>query len=389
MAFRDFWEAVNGVYDSFNRASWVRAGCGSAPAGCREPAPGRWTGRDQEVRRPELTGRLLDLLGRPDRSAPAVLVTGSKGKGSTARMIASILGAHGLRVGLFTGPHLIHPMERIVVGDRPMPEDDFVRWMNEIFPLVEQVRKGIAPWEYVAPVGIYLAAAVCYFRENKTDVNVLECGRGARFDDVAQADARWGVITPVMEEHLRELGPSLADVAWHKAGVIRGGMAAVFAGRQRPEVLAILQREARRERVPLQVLGKDFFVAAAEETPEGVRVAAITPRGRPVEAELRLYGRFQAENAALAMAAAESVVETLGGGWSPARAAAGLENVVCPGRCEILSRDPFVLLDGAVTKESAAEVRRLVESWGGRVITIAAVPADKDYPGVYEALAPV
>lgn len=390
MAFRDFEEAVNAVYASFNRALWARAGF-RVPGVSGEPPPGRWTGRDEEVRRPELTGRLLDFLGRPDRAAPSVLVAGSKGKGSTARMIAAILGALGFRVGLFTGPHLIHPMERIVVDGRPMPEADFVRWMNEIFPLVQRVGRELAPWEYVAPVGIYLAVAACYFREQRTDVNVLECGRGARYDDVPRAEARWGVVTPVMEEHLRELGPRLTDVARHKAGVIRPGMAGVFVARQRPEVREILFREAERQGVPLYVEGEDFAVVEAEAAPEGLRTAVRTPEGRRVDAILPLFGRFQAENAAVAVAAAEQIAEALPGRqrWSPDRAAEGLAAVSCPGRCEILSWDPWVLLDGAVTRESAAEVRRLAESRGGRVTVVAAVPSDKDYRGVYEALAPV
>ncbi|MDI3257071.1 MAG: hypothetical protein QJR01_05020 [Kyrpidia sp.] len=391
--FRDFWDAVNAVYASYNRASWVRAGLRETDD--RVPAPGRRTGPDALWRRPDLTRRVLDGLDKPDRAAPAVIVAGSKGKGSTARMIAGILRAHGLRAGLFTGPHLLHPMERITVDGQSLAERDFVRWMNEVYPVVQRVTGGLRPEEYMAPVGVYLAVALCAFREAGMDVHVLECGRGARYDDVAQVQARWAAVTPVMGEHLKELGPTLSDVAWHKAGAIRPGMAAAFAGRQGPEATAALRGEAKAAGVPLAILGRDFFVAEAREVPAGLSTVFVTPGGRRVEATLPAAGRFQADNAALAAAAAEAILgEILPGScgireWTDSLAARGLAGVAHPGRCDILSRDPLVLVDGAVTAGSAAEIRRLVELWGGRVAVIAAVPSDKDYPGVYRELAPV
>ncbi|MCL6577118.1 Mur ligase family protein [Kyrpidia sp.] len=391
--FDRFWDAIDAVYRSYNRASWARAGFPGDNS--RAPAPGRWTGPDAERRRPDLTRRLLDRLGGPDRGAPSVLVAGSKGKGSTARMIAGILQAHGFRVGLFTGPHLLHPMERISINGVPLPEEDFVRWMNEIDPLVQEVVQGIRPDEYIAPVGIYLAVALCAFRKAGTDIDVLECGRGARFDDVAQVRARWAAVTPVMEEHLKELGPTLADVAWHKAGAIRPGMTVAFAGRQDPEVAALLRGEAKARGVPLRILGQDFFVEEVQLTSKGLWVALTTPGGRRVETTLQAVGAFQADNAALAAAVAEGILQDQsrrgrrGALWSEVLAAEGLRKVVHPGRCQILSRNPLILVDGAVTAASAAQIRKLIERWGSRVITIAAVPSDKDYPGVYRELAPV
>lgn len=390
--FDQFWDAIDAVYQSYNRASWARAGFPEGDP--RAPAPGRWTGPDAERRRPDLTRRLLDRLGRPDYGAPSVLVAGSKGKGSTARMIAGVLQAHGLRVGLFTGPHLLHPMERITINGIPLPEEDFVRWMNEIGPLIQEIDREIRSDEYIAPVGIYLAVALCAFREAGTDIDVLECGRGARFDDVAQVRARWAAVTPVMEEHLKELGPTLADVAWHKAGAIRPGVRASFAGRQDPEVAALLRGEAKALGVPLRILGRDFCVDEAKITSQGLWTAITTPGGRRIETTLPGVGGFQADNAALAAAVAENILQDeswtgRGAPWSEVRAAEGLRKAVHPGRCQILSRRPLILVDGAVTGASAVQIRELLERWRVRVVTVGAVPSDKDYPGVYRELAPV
>lgn len=133
---------------------------------------------DEEVRKPELTRVLLDAVGSPDRNQKYILVTGSKGKGSTSRFISSLLSHLGYKVGLFTSPHLVDFNERIRVNGQAIATEDFVRLGNVIRGGFHQIEEQLAADEYQGPVGVALAIAALYFKEKGTDINVIECGRG-------------------------------------------------------------------------------------------------------------------------------------------------------------------------------------------------------------------
>lgn len=347
---------------------------------------------DRDVRRPELTRELLASVGSPNRGGRFALVTGSKGKGSTARMLSSLLSHMGYKVGLFTSPHYVHFNERIRIDGRAISESDMIRYANAVADGFERIERRLAPDEYQGPVGIALAIAALYFRERETDFNVIECGRGGLYDDTNVLDNEWAVVTPIMEEHVKQLGPTLEDIALQKLGIVKDATKRVYLGKQRAEMGAFARERLARwlEERPGRAAfhyGDDYVTTRVEASIDGVTFDARTPHGEYRDIALPMLGEFQAFNASLAIVACEDI------------AGRALERDVVercfsrlrwPGRCEIAGRDPLVLLDGAIHRDSAAYVadvvRRLNPDGARRVAVIVGVPRDKDYEGVIAEL---
>jgi dihydrofolate synthase/folylpolyglutamate synthase len=283
--------------------------------------------------------RALVRLGEPDEGLLIVHITGTNGKGSTAAMLEAVLRTSGRRVGLYTSPHLIDPRERIQVGRVPITDEELAR-------LVPDLRRALAPEAPPSVFELWTLAALIHFARVGVDVAILEAGLGGRFDATnvirhPQATA----ITTVGPDHLDRLGPTLADVAWHKAGILKKDVPA-FLGRAPAEALAVVEEEARRVGAPLAVLGRDV---SATPTTGGVQLDA--PLG---EVRLGLLGVHQCDNAALAA----QLALRLGATADDVRR--GLAKATWPGRLALLE-DGRIILDGAHNEEAA---RALAASLG-------------------------
>ena len=314
-------------------------------------------------------------------------MTGSKGKGSTARLLAGMLQREGYRVGLFTSPHLIDFTERIRVDGRAIEEAEFTAILESLRGALEAVEQSFLPAEYFGPVGIMAVVACLHFAQKRTDVNVIELGRGARYDDVNQVAAEWAVVTPVQWEHSEQLGPDIASIAYNKAGAIMPGLRGVTVGRQEPLPLAILRAEAEARRVPALCFGSSFSVERVAPGTDGTVFDARI--GDRLYERLRtpLLGRNQADNIAVALATATAFT-----GRAPEETAlrAHLADLTFPGRCQLLDRRPAVLIDGAINRDSAANVREVAAALRrSPVVAVVAVPRDKDYRGAIGELAAV
>ncbi|MCL6637826.1 MAG: hypothetical protein K6T26_07740, partial [Alicyclobacillus sp.] len=231
-------DAIAWVYQSYNRAK-----------------PFLQPGYDRDIRHPEWTRQILDRLGAPDKAVVNVAVTGSKGKGTHAILIASMLQQAGLRTGLFTGPHLVDFMERFRINGHLMPESAFIQYIQLVRSVADTLT--LPRDQYLGPVGLLAVVAALWFQEQRTDVNVFELGRGALHDDVNQLVHQGAVLTPVFLEHVHELGPTLADIAREKAGVIQPEVQWVVSHDQSPEVWTAVQERAG-DRVAVDQLGRDF-----------------------------------------------------------------------------------------------------------------------------------
>lgn len=369
MPFSTVGEAVNFVFDSFNRA-------------------GMPSGPDAELRRPDLTEQLLTATGLQSPGVPVAVVTGSKGKGSTAVSLARVLQAAGHRTGLVTSPHLRDFRERIRLNGRAISIKDFLQAANEVEDAARRIAAGLAPPTYLGPNGIILAIALNFFRRAGTTALVLEAGRGGAYDDSNVVPHLVAVITPIYREHVRQLGPELTDIAAHKAGVIGTGNRVISAPQQ-PGVLAVLKGRCRSVDAYLSALGRDIYVQARPVA--GGRCAATvqTPARHYPNLPVRLPGRHQTENLAIALAAAEAL--------EPAVASLDLEvlqralnDVRWPGRIERLAEAPAIIVDAAVTEESARlAIEATRDTLTAPVVALLAVPADKDLPGVCRAVADV
>ena len=316
------------------------------------------------------------------------VVTGSRGKGSVTAIMAKLLQSLGHRVGALTSPHLVHWNERIRVDGRMIPTADFLRILRELQPMIDSIAAELSPGQYLSPQGIFLAIALRHFDERKVDAAVLEVGRGGRFDDVAVAPNRLSVIAPIMLEHTALLGERIERIAWHKAGVIKEGGEVVTLPQDQLAMGAI-KAEAQVKQANLTCLAHSELARHVADEPGG-QLIDLPPYG---EIYLPLLGRYQIDNATLAIRAVEAFQRHLNAGAAVSefyidRIRRGLGGVKWLGRVQLLGENPLVFVDGAITVRSAESfidsVRRRLRQ---PAISIVGVPRDRDYAGVYRVMA--
>lgn len=348
-----------------------------------EPGKGRRHGPDAEIRHPEWTRALLNSLGRPDRSLPTIMVTGSKGKGSTAFYLATVLRAHGLRVGFFSSPHLVDNLERLRIDGRAISADDFLAVFRSIEPHLDRLQTQIPPDQYLGPVGTFAAMAALWFLESRVDVAVVETGRGARFDDVAEWAHEGAVITTILPEHIVELGPTLRDIAWHKSGVVRPETRWVIA----PAVPVLTPFLDHSDMPAERLWAESWRLSDVTVSRSGVGFTLDGDRGHLVGQVPALAG-FAADNARLALMAA---ARFLGPAFQPQVGLDALQSARFPGRADLITppTGPRVLVDGAVRRESAEAIVTALPHLLGcarPILPVVSVPDDKDWHGVADQL---
>ena len=318
--------------------------------------------------------RLLAALGEPQRRVPALLVAGTNGKGSVAALLDAIARAAGLRVGLYTSPHLERWEERIRVGGAPIAAPALASRLERA--LAAARRCGLPP---PTPFEALTAAAWLEFGRAAVDLAVVEVGLGGRLDATNACDPVLSLITRVALDHRAELGADLAAIAREKAGILRRGTPAVVAA-QEPNALAALREAAARIGAPLHLAADEVRVGAAEwRGLAGHRLRLATPAG--VHAlELPLAGEHQIANAAVAVRAAELAAAR----WPAIDSDAIRRGVAAcrwPGRLEAFAAPgggTTVLLDAAHNPDGAAALARFLERLGQPYTLVFGCLADKD-----------
>ena len=347
-------------------------------------------GLDEYTRDVTLTRRLLERANLLDEARQYAVVTGSRGKGSVTTIMAKLLQALGHRVGALTSPHLVHWNERIRVDGRMIPTDDFLRILCELRPTIDSVTAELSPAQYLSPQGIFLAIALRHFDERVVNAAVLEVGRGGRFDDVAVVPNSLAVFAPIMREHTALLGERIERIAWHKAGIIAECCDAVTLP-QDPTALDVIKAEAEAKGANLTCLARSDLARHVADKSGGQSID-LPPYN---ELFLPLLGRYQVDNATLAIRAVEAFQLRMGGGAAESEPAIdsirrGLATVKWLGRVQLLGENPTIIVDGAITVASA---RSFLDSLQDRlrqpVISIVGVPRDRDYAGVYRVMAGV
>lgn len=334
---------------------------------------------DSITRNPGLTRLLLSALHNPDYGNRTILITGSKGKGSTSHLISLLLRGLGFKVGLFTSPHLVHFTERIRVNGQAIDPADFLRLCQKIEPFVEEIEAGLKPHEYQGPIGLALSVAMLYFQEQEVDYTVIEAGRGGRFDDTNVLSNQWAVISSIFPEHVDVLGPTIEDIIWHKVGIIKEETKAVIFNKQEDHVLDQIQRLLPQDKNAFYY-SEQFEAKKIELHKRGTMFDIHTDQATYNGLELPLLGSFQAQNTATAVKACEVIL----GKHLPNQVVQEvLSNARWPGRSEIISQNPTVMVDGAINAASAEYIEEIVRKVGFRqVVSIVGVPLDKDYEGV-------
>jgi dihydrofolate synthase/folylpolyglutamate synthase len=325
----------------------------------------------------ENTFKLAALAGRPQDRLRFIHVAGTNGKGSTCAMLESIYRTAGLRVGLFTSPHLVSFRERIQVNRQLIPENEVVRLVGEFQPWLRQFPVGHHPTFFE----VVTVTALNFFAEQKCDLVVWETGLGGRLDATNIVTPLASVITNIALDHQQWLGDTVEKIAAEKAGIIKPGVPVITAAED-PEALAVIERTARENSAVL------IPVAADVKLPQTAKILAALSRAA---ATLPLPGDHQRINATLALATVEVLQNQIPVGDAAIRT--GLETVNWPGRLQLVTRPSGrkILLDGAHNVAGAKALRGALEKNFpvARRTLILGVLQDKDWRHISEILAPL
>ena len=341
--------------------------------------------------------RLLRRLGDPQDALRIVHVGGTKGKGSTAAMIAAALTASGVRTGLFCSPHLHRLEERFTVDGRAATAAELVALTAAVRPAVDalddrhaggQSRRGPTFFEVTAAMGLL------HFARRRAGAVVLEVGMGGRLDSTNVVRPLLAVLTTISFDHTRQLGSTLGAIAGEKAGILKRGRPAV-SGVRGEEARAVIARVARQRRGELRQIDRDFRYAyrppaAPVMRPTPGSVAVRTWRSEWGPLDLPLLGAHQAHNAAVALAALDALAEQgLAVGVDAVRR--GFAGLTWPARVEVLGREPWLVVDGAhnvASAEALAEALRACFPPAPRTLVFG-TSREKDLIGQLRALLPL
>jgi dihydrofolate synthase/folylpolyglutamate synthase len=348
----------------------------------------RYPAEDKMVPDLERIRLLCDLLGSPNTAYPAIHLTGTNGKSSTARMVDALLQGFGLRPGRYTSPHLDSVTERITIDGQPISEERFVEVWDELAPFVELVDSR-SP-ERMTFFEVLTGMAFAAFADAPVDVAVLEVGLGGAWDATNVVQAGTAVVLPVGLDHVPLLGTTLAEIAAEKAGIIHPGATVVLA-QQEPEAAEVLLRRCAEVGATVAREGLEFGVVSRTTAVGGQLLSLQGLSGRYDDLYLPLHGAHQAANAAAALAAVEAF---LGGGdkgmLDVDLVREGFARTASPGRLEVVRTSPTVLLDAAHNAHGmAATVAALSDAFAfTHLVAVVAVLGDKDALAMLEVLEP-
>jgi dihydrofolate synthase/folylpolyglutamate synthase len=327
---------------------------------------------------------LLRRLGNPHNAFKSIHVAGTKGKGSTCAMLASMLQACGYKVGLYTSPHLVDIRERICIDGHMISHADFARLVRNVEPIANRMRPTPTYFD------VLTAIAFKYFADHQVDIAVVETGLGGRLDSTNVITPEVTAITSISKDHMAQLGHTVAKIAEEKAGIFKTGIPAVTV-MQDPDAEAVLKRVAEKVGAPLDVAGKTIEFSYRFESSRMLgphnRICLTTANSRFEHLAVPLIGEHQAINCGLAL----SVLDKLKGrgmAISDAKAMEGLAKTTMPGRMEMVNAMPRVVVDGA---HNAASLDALMRAIGqfisyDSMVVIFGCCADKDVTGMLERL---
>lgn len=328
---------------------------------------------------------LLEKLGNPHQAYPTLHIAGTKGKGSVSAMLAVVAEAGGMRTGLYISPHLHTYRERMQIDREPISRSAMTALVEEIQPTVETIPE-------LTTFEVTTALAFLYFEREKVDLAVMEVGLGGRLDATNVITPEISIITSLSLDHTYLLGNTLAEIAGEKAGIIKPGVPVISAP-QKEDALQVLRQTAAERDAPLTVVGEDWTWEPKKRSLDGQTIEMQYQHGTsPFDGvyDIKLIGDFQQENAAVAIAAT-AVLANTGHAWAtPGALRAGLNDVSWPGRMEVLSADPPLVVDCAHNPYAAETLIASLKTWFPNTswLLIYGASNDKDIEGMLRALLP-
>jgi dihydrofolate synthase/folylpolyglutamate synthase len=331
----------------------------------------------------ERISALVDILGSPQLTYPTIHVGGTNGKTTTSRMIDALLFAHGLRTGRFTSPHLETYLERIAINGQLIDPKELIFSYNDIAAYLDLMDE-----KFEHPISFFeaiTALAFVAFAEHPIDVGVIEVGMGGQWDATNVVEADVSVIMPIGFDHMEYLGNTLHEIASTKAGIIKENGFIVLA-QQEPEAAKELIRKAAEVGADVVREGIEFSVASRAVAVGGQLLTIQGVNETYEDIFLPLHGRHQASNAAAALVAVEAFF-----GDQPLDIEAvrsGFAGVISPGRCEVVHRDPTVILDAAHNPHGARALAETLKAEFNfdEIIAVVGVLSDKDAAGIFKEL---
>jgi len=330
--------------------------------------------------------KLLSLLGNPHKKIHTVHIGGTKGKGSTATMLARMLEANGYRVGLYTSPHVVHLHERITVNTKMISDSEMCGLLNRVYAPVEKMSKIDPPTFFE----IMTALAFMYFLDRAVDIAVIETGLGGRLDSTNVIRPKVIGITSLSIDHQNLLGETIDSIAKEKAGIFKRGVPAITV-QQDPSAMRVLKSQAIAVKASLSVTGSDIdfshrFETSREHGPH-TRICLTTPTSKFEHLRVPLHGKHQAINCGLALAMLDKL-KSAGYKIDNDKATEGLNKVSLAGRMEMIWDDPRIMIDAA---HNAASIKALIHAIGQNIpydsmVVIFGCNSDKDVRGMLQKL---
>jgi len=329
--------------------------------------------------------KLLKQLGDPHEKLRTAHIAGTKGKGSTSTMLASMLSACGLKVGLYVSPHICDVRERITINGEMISQAALTRLICQVEPTIDKMAD-----ERPTFFEIFTAIAFRYFAESGVDIAVIETGMGGRLDSTNVIKPMVCGITSISMDHMHQLGNTLSEIALEKAGIFKAGVPALSVP-QEADVKKVLCKAAKDVKTNLLFTGEDiefsFRVESSRQDGCHTRICMTTPTSKFEHLPVPLLGEHQALNCGLALAMLDQLKKA-GLNIDDNKAIEGLTKVHLPGRMEMINNDPRILVDGA---HNAASVCALMRAVGQHIpydsmVMIFGCAADKDIRGMMEQI---
>lgn len=330
---------------------------------------------------------LLERLGKPHLAARSIHIAGTKGKGSTAAMIASVLTASGYKTGLYTSPHLHSFTERIQIDGKPIQESELAALIQKLRPDFDAFNQ-LGVYGELTTFEILTALAFIRFREKQVDYQVLETGLGGRLDATNVVQPQVCAITSISFDHTDVLGNTLTQIGTEKAGIIKPGCVVVSAP-QHPEVRSVMSSVCHQRGARLVEVGQDIVWRMTEHSDSSQSFRLNGPGGS-CDFTIPLLGEHQLDNAAVAVGVAEALA-SLGARISAESIATGLSRVSWPGRLQVLRRCPLLVVDGAHNTDSARKLVKALPQYFrfDEVVLVVGTSRDKDIAGTVDELLPI
>jgi dihydrofolate synthase/folylpolyglutamate synthase len=329
---------------------------------------------------------LLKRIGRPERDLSILHIAGSKGKGSTALFAEAVLRAAGRRTGTFTSPHLERWTERFRIDAREVGAARLAKTVERLRPHVEALRAqgaSVGPTFFDATT----AVALQLFRDAGVDHVLLEAGLGGRLDSTNVVAPEVTCITSIELEHTDRLGETLAEIATEKAGIVKSGVP-VVVGDLPEEAFAVVAHRASELGAPLVRLGREIRIESMEEDLSGTRIR-VTDETFDIDVRLPVIGSHQASNAALAVACVRRLLaDRTTDAMLAESVCRGFAGVELPGRLEVVSRAPWIVIDAAHTAASARALGAVIHRIGRPTDLVLSISAGKDTGAILDALLP-